>query len=152
MENLDKILIQLKLKYFSSRYFSLKNWINFDGIKLPDGLTLSDIENWPYEKQLYLAQEKVNMELIRESYQHILLDRLDTMTALTDSINNLIKNNELETKDLTNITRSLKTISETQDETMKLLKIDSFKASQYDLNKVTLDELIKNTTTKNVKI
>lgn len=152
MENLDTTLIELKLKYFSSRYFSLKNWINFENIKLPEGLTLSDIEGWPYDKQLYLAQEKINIELIRESYQHILLDRLDTITALTDAINDLIKNNTLETKDLTHITRSLKTISENQDETMKLLKIDSFKASQYDLNKVSVDELVKATATKNIKI
>lgn len=152
MNELEKTLIELKLKYFSSRYYSLKNWINFDSVILPDGITLVDLESWPDEKQLYLAQEKINISLIRESYQHLLLDRLDTITALNSKITELVVNNSLETKDLTNITRSLKIISEIEAETMKLMKIDAVKISQYDLNKASVDELIKKTASQNIKI
>ena len=37
-QNLIDLLIQLKLRYFGSRFFSVKNWITFNEIKLPAGI------------------------------------------------------------------------------------------------------------------
>lgn len=138
------LLNALKLKYFSSRFFSVQNWVMFDRVKLPEGLTIKDMEDWAEEKGLYLAQEKINIELIKTSYQHILIDRLDAIVALQEEIKVKLVDGLEDTKDLNNISRSLKTIADIQDETMKLLKVDSFQSLDYEKNQVATDSLIKN--------
>lgn len=140
--NIIDELIVLKKRYFGSPFFSLKNWKNFAEVEFPEGLTLEDIEGWTEEKQAYLSQSKVAMDGIQQAYEKLLIDRLDTASALQLKIISQLK--EIEgSQDAQRISRALKTVAELQDEAMGLLKVDSFTSNLYDMNKASTDNLLK---------
>ena len=82
-EKLVQVLLELKVRYFASSYFSIANWIMFNRIKLPDGLLQEDMQEWANEKQLYLAASKVNLDGIKSNYEQTIIDRLDSGEAKT---------------------------------------------------------------------
>ena len=141
-ENFVDELIDLKMRYFGSQYFSIKNWIMFNQIKLPGSLKPEDIEDWANEKQYFLAEQKVQINNIKSAYEKMLIDRLDAASALQERINNLLMS-AMESKDAANIAKSLKTVAELQDEAMKLLKVDAFRNDLYERNKTSTEDLLK---------
>lgn len=141
-QNLIDLLIQLKLRYFGSRFFSLKNWLIFNEIKLPEGIKMSDIEDWAQEKQLFLAEQKVYTDGIKATYESLILDRLDAAAALQERITSML-NSIVESKDAANIAKTMKTIAELQDEAFKLLKVDAYRSNLYELNKTSTENLLK---------
>ena len=140
-QNLIQELLELKMRYFGSKYFSLTNWIVFNGIKLPLGLKVEDIDGWAEEKQHYLAEQKLYINGIKSTYESMLIDRLDAAAALQERVSQMLSS-IAESKDAANIAKTLKTISEIQDEAMKLLKVDAFRSDLYEKNKVSVDNLL----------
>ena len=141
-QNLIDLLIQLKLRYFGSRFFSVKNWIIFNEIKLPAGITSNDIESWGEEKQFYLAEQHIKLNGIKSTYEALIIDRLDAAAALQERISVML-GSVVESKDAVNIAKTMKTIAELQDEAMKLLKVDAYKNNLYEENKVSTENLLK---------
>ena len=44
-ENLISEMIRLKAWYFGSKYFSVKNWLIFNKVKLPDGVDIDNLSD-----------------------------------------------------------------------------------------------------------
>ena len=141
-EKLIQELIDLKMRYFGSKFFSIKNWAVFNEIKLPEGMKLSDIEDWAEEKQSFLAEQKIHIDGIKSVYESLIVDRLDAAAQLQYRIEGMLAG-ALESKDAANIAKTMKTIAELQDEAMKLLKVDAFRSNLYQRNKVSTENLLK---------
>jgi uncharacterized protein (DUF2342 family) len=141
-EKLIQNLIQLKLRYFGSRYFSVKNWITFNEITLPDGIDADALSDWEEEKQKYLSKEKVDLEGIKSNYESVLIDRLDSSAAIQEKI---MLNLTLvsETKDLEKIAKTMEKVAKLQDEAMAILKVDAYRSDLYEKNKTSIENLMK---------
>ena len=141
-EKLIQELIDLKMRYFGSRFFSIKNWVIFNEIRLPEGIKIDDIQDWAEEKQYYLAEQRVKIDGIKSAYESLIIDRLDAAAQLQYKIQEMLVG-ALESKDAANIAKTMKTIAELQDEAMRLLKVDGFRSNLYEQNKTSTEDLLK---------
>ena len=141
-ENLVQVLLELKVRYFASSYFSIANWIMFNRIQLPDGLLQEDMQEWANEKQLYLAASKINLDGIKSNYEKTIIDRLDSAAALQEKIMIMLVN-ITESKDAKDIATSMTKIAQLQDEAMAILKVDAYRSEVYEKNKVATDLLLR---------
>ena len=141
-ESLVKDLIEMKARYFGSNFISVKNWIMFAEVRLPEGMKASDIEGWAVEKQTYQAQAKVHLDGIKSSYETLIVDRLDAAAALQNKILSFL--NEIDnSKDAKEIAMTMSKIAEMQDEAMKILKVDAYRSNLYEKNKTATENLLK---------
>ena len=141
-DDLVKKMIEMKYRYFGSNFISVKNWIMFSEIKLPEGMTAKDIEGWAVEKQAYQAASKVELDGIKSSYEAMIVDRLDAAAALQDKILRLLVNVE-NSKDAKDIALTMNKIAEMQDEAMRILKVDAYRSNLYEKNKTATENLLK---------
>jgi hypothetical protein len=141
-DKLVQELIELQVRYFGSKFFSVKNWIMFNHIILPEGMVASDLDDWAPEKQLYLAQSKVDMDGIKSNYEAILVDRLDTAAALQEKIMDMLLFIE-DSKEAKDIAQSMHKIAQLQDEAMIILKVDAYRSNLYEKNKTSTENLLK---------
>jgi len=141
-DKIVKNLIELKIRYFGSKFFSLKNWIMFNKIDLPEGMLVSDIEEWAAEKQTYLAQQKVSLDGIKSNYEQIIVDRLDAAAMLQENIMMML-GDVAEAKDAKEIAMSMHKIAQLQDEAMQILKVDAYRSNLYEKNKTSTENLLR---------
>lgn len=139
-------LIKLKVRYFGSQFFSLDNFLVFNEVQLPEGLTREIVEeigrHWPEEKQTELAKSKVFTQGITQQYQSMILNRIDQTTALQNKINILLGDIP-DSKDAQQIAKTIQTLAKVQDEAAKLLKVEAFKNYAYEKNKAATENLLK---------
>lgn len=137
-----KDLIELKVRYFGSRFFSVKNWVMFAGIRLPVGVKADDLTDWEPEKQQYLAKSKVDLDGIKSHYEQIIVDRLDAAAALQENINMMLIGVD-DTRDAKDIAITMTKIAQLQDEAMQILKVDAYRSNLYEMNKTSTENLLK---------
>lgn len=143
-ENIIKTLIQLKIRYFGSKFFSIKNWVALNSIELPEGVGIDDIAGWAEEKQLYLAKEKVELNGIKTAYEQMIIDRLDSAAAIQEKIMYSLSQIQ-DNKDLETITKTMEKVAKLQDEAMNILKVDAYRSNLYEMNKTSTEDLISET-------
>lgn len=136
-----KELTDLKVIYFGSRYLTTQNWLSFSNSKLPEGVSLDDIQSWEEEKQLYLEHQKAFLDGIKTNYEKTIIDRLDAAAALQNKMTELL-NEETTSKGAKEIAQTLQTIAKLQDEAMVILKVDAFRSNLYDKNKTSTTNLL----------
>lgn len=138
-----EFLEKLKLKYFSSSFLAIRNFFMFTKYPIPEGVEADDLLHWEYEKSLYLAKEKTELENISILYQKTIIDRIDAAVASVEQIKEKIKNTN-ETKELKDLVYGLKQAAEIIDGSMDKLKISSYKSKDYEKNTSTINQKLKN--------
>lgn len=143
MNDFENQLHTLKIKYFASPFLSFANFVMLGKIILPENTKVEDFLDWETEKNEFLSKEKVSIENIAIVYQKNVVDRIDASSAVVMKIKERLINEELDTKDLKDLTYTLKQISEVMDSAMSLLKVSSYNAKEYEKNTVEIDKKIR---------
>jgi len=139
---LQKELTRLRAWYFGSKYYSVKNWIAFNNVQLPEGLDPGMLSDWEPAKQEWLASDKVELQGVGEDYRKRLRDQLDVASALKEKLIETYGNLQ-EAKDVNQATLALKKIAEIEADVAKALKINSYRANIYEKNKTSTTNLLK---------
>lgn len=144
-ERLEKLLDKLKQKYFASKYITLAAFAKYSG-EWPEDLNYTAFTHWNKEKFKLRQLHEEQAEVIQQNYKYTLVERINLSTKLMEIVEttllNKLKNGEIEIKDLNQYIKAAAHISDLQDKTMVVMKIDPSVDKEYQENASAIESLL----------
>lgn len=144
-ERLEKLIDRLKQKYFASKYTTLASFAKYSG-EWPEELNYTSFTHWNKEKFKLRELKAEQEEVIQQNYKYTLIERINFSTKLMEVVENTLLNKlkagEIEIKDLNQYIKAAAHVSDLQDKTMVVMKIDPSVDKQYQENAAAIDALL----------
>lgn len=144
-ERLEKLLDKLKQKYFASKYTTLASFAKYSG-EWPEDLNYTAFTHWNKEKFKLRQLHEEQAEVIQQNYKYTLLERINLSTKLMEIVENQLlekaKTGNMEIKELNQFIKAAAHISDLQDKTMVVMKIDPSVDKEYQENANAIEDVL----------
>lgn len=147
MEQLNVVQIREELKwaFLSSKYSTVEMFAKYSGV-WDKAISVYSCIEWNYEKKSFLDAQLTKDEAAREMYVANLNERVAMTAQLTDilqsKIEELRNESDLDVKEISNIIASIQKLSDIQDKSMQILKIDGARSDKFNTNKRTVVDVL----------
>lgn len=143
----NELIAELRLAFFESKYSTVEMFAKYSETWEPQFDARKFVE-WNYEKKGFLNEQITKDEAARESYIANLGDRIAMTSQLIDILQEKVEilkqDAGLNLRELNVIVQSIQKLTEIQDKSMTILKIDGAKTETFNKNKRTvLDKLLR---------
>ena len=143
----NELIAELRLAFFESKYSTVEMFAKYSEAWEPT-LDPKKFVEWNYEKKGFLNEQITRDEAARENYIANLTDRI-AMTSqlidiLQDKVEMLKQDAGLNLREIKTLVESIQKLTDIQDKSMTILKIDGAKSETFNKNKRTvLDKLLR---------
>ena len=154
-KNLAKIRDELKWAFLSSKYSTVEMFAKYSGV-WDTSISIHSCIEWNYEKKSFLDAQLTKDEAAREMYVTNLNERVAMTAQLTDILQSKIETlraeTDLDVKEISSIIASIQKLSDIQDKSMQILKIDGARSDKFNTNKRTVVDVLlgRGTTKRNI--
>ena len=145
MKDKSELIAELRLAFFESSYSTVEMFAKYSDLWDPE-LNPHKFIEWNYEKKAFLNEQITRDEAARENYISNLGERIAMTSQLIDFLQEKVKklkqSDDLNLKEIHTIVQSIQKLTEVQDKSMTILKIDGAKSEAFNKNKRTVLDII----------
>lgn len=142
-----ELIAELRLAFFESSYSTVEMFAKYADLWDPT-LNPHKFVEWNYEKKAFLNEQITRDEAARETYIANLSERIAMTSQLIDILQEKVEvlkaDPDLNLREIKTLVESIQKLTDIQDKSMTILKIDGAKSENFNKNKRTvLDVILK---------